>query len=436
MLSFAGFSRLFISCYLQFFSSSLALRTLDTSSMSLFVSTTAGCDKSDLLQGAEILGISPANGSFGKDQLAHALPAPEAEVQELWQRLGLPSDRISLKRFCEATMALSPRILHERVPGPDLACLDRDCVETLNVSISKLLETGLEPPPESKDLVLDGTPEVVEDGILLQKPKGLLRQVLQRFFDIYPSQETSFQSTSLLQPSRSASDSRPDPNFHPGGFLITDRAEKEFTKSALLATRWVVEAMEIVKQEYNNDKLNELFKGWFKSASDQVKNAVSEHLFNIYMVLIYTRVVKAPSKDPQCKTQRNMAYVSNHCPQKQLPYLQSNPCGERYQFSDPQQYVIHICPIAWQSPSMFHVGNIIHEASHHYGTKDLAYGMKACLDLSTPQAAVSNADQYVYFIQHVMAVKYSQKMMRSYRGQGKGDHEIDQKVFSLPLRPK
>eukprot|EP00435_Cladocopium_sp_Y103_P026187 s4332_g6.t1 len=176
-------------------------------------------------------------------------------------------------------------------------------------------------------------------------------------------------------------------------------------------------------------QVNNLFKGWFKSAADHVKHAVSEHLFNIYMVLIYTRVIKAPSKDPQCRTHGNMAYVRNSCPQKTLPYLQSNPCGERYPFSQPKLYVIHICPITWQSPSLFHVGNIIHEASHHYGTKDLAYGMKPCLDLATAQA-VSNADQYVYFVQHLMALKYPEKIMRSYRGSGKGDHEFDLKIFS------
>jgi len=84
------------------------------------------------------------------------------------------------------------------------------------------------------------------------------------------------------------------------------------------------------KPPHGMSQVNNLFKGWFKSAADQVKHAVSEHLFNIYMVLIYTRVIKAPSKDPQCKTQGNMAYVRNSCPQKMLPYLQSDPCGERY----------------------------------------------------------------------------------------------------------
>lgn len=42
--------------------------------------------------------------------------------------------------------------------------------------------------------------------------------------------------------------------------------------------------------------------------------------------------------------------------------------------------------------------------------------MKPCLDLATAQA-VSNADQYVYFVQNLMALKYPEKM-RSYRGSG------------------
>jgi len=50
------------------------------------------------------------------------------------------------------------------------------------------------------------------------------------------------------------------------------------------------------------------------------------------------------------------------------------------------------------------------------GIKAKYPGMKPCLDLATAQA-VSNADQYVYFVQNLMALKYPEKM-RSYRGSG------------------
>jgi len=415
------------SCYLiQWLCCCAAIRFLSEKGSGGRGVTNTGytCDEQDLRQAAELLELPSVHGSCRKDQLANALQASKEEIQRLLETLGLTSEEILLQQFCQATMNRSARILHETVPARDMACLDTGCLDTMNVSIDKLLNTPLVTAPPSPDLVSDGTTTAMlaED---FQQPRDLLREVLQRFFDRYPSPSFQASTLSLLQ-----GGSRPNPVFQAGGFLISDQVEQEFTRSALLATRWVVEALEILKLEYHNEKVNNLFKGWFKSAADQVKHAVSEHLFNIYMVLIYTRVIKAPSKDPQCKTQGNMAYVRNSCPQKMLPYLQSDPCGERYHFSQPKLYVIHICPITWQSPSLFHVGNIIHEASHHYGTKDLAYGMKACLDLASAQA-VSNADQYVYFVQNLMALKYPEKMMRSYRGSGKGDHELDLKIFTL-----
>ncbi|CAE7155594.1 unnamed protein product [Symbiodinium pilosum] len=312
-----------------------------------------------------------------------------------------------------------------------MACLDASCGDEVNISIDELFNNPPIPPPPHDDNVAEtqvGIEEDLEQGSE-DSTNSLIRVVLQLVFGRYPAplslkSQVAVEKGSLIE---TFLESRPDPQFHPGGYVTTESVEKEFTKSALLATRWVVEACEFLQLERNSKDVNELFRGWFKSDADQVKDAVGRHLFNIYSALLYLGVVKAPVDDQQCKAQGNMAYVTNKCPMGNLPYLQDEPCGQRAPVNGERLYVVHVCPVAWKESSMFHVGNIIHEASHHYGTKDLAYGIRGCLELSTLQA-LSNADQYVYFVQHLVALKYPDKLMRSYRGAGKGDHVAD-KVF-------
>ena len=248
------------SCYLiQWLCCCAAIRFLSEKGSGGRGVTNTGytCDEQDLRQAAELLELPSVHGSFRKDQLANALQASKEEIQRLLETLGLTSEEILLQQFCQATMNRSARILHETVPARDLACLDTGCLDTMNVSIDDLLNKPLVTAPPSPDLVSDGTTTAMlaED---FQPPRDLLREVLQRFFDRYPSPSSpSFQASffvSLLQDG-----SRPNPEFQAGGFLISDQVEQEFTRSALLATRWVVEALEILKLEYHNEKVGYYF---------------------------------------------------------------------------------------------------------------------------------------------------------------------------------
>jgi hypothetical protein len=244
------------SCYLiQWLCCCAAIRFLSEKGSGGRGVTNTGytCDEQDLRQAAELLELPSVHGSCRKDQLANALQASKEEIQRLLETLGLTSEEILLQQFCQATMNRSARILHETVPARDMACLDTGCLDTMNVSIDKLLNTPLVTAPPSPDLVSDGTTTAMlaED---FQQPRDLLREVLQRFFDRYPSPSFQASTLSLLQ-----GGSRPNPVFQAGGFLISDQVEQEFTRSALLATRWVVEALEILKLEYHNEKVGYYF---------------------------------------------------------------------------------------------------------------------------------------------------------------------------------
>ena len=50
--------------------------------------------------------------------------------------------------------------------------------------------------------------------------------------------------------------------------------------------------------------------------------------------------------------------------------------------------------------SQFRIGALIHEASHHYGTTDHAYGAEACRALPADKA-LENADSYFYLVQNL-----------------------------------
>lgn len=395
-----------------------------TSALELASAAKKSCEDTNLQDAASLLNIH-VHGHFSQDQLAVALDSSREAVGKLFQSLKLGnSEAISLKEFCEAAVHSSPSMLSETLPPPNVACLDSGCKETVDISIDELFKIPLIPPPEQGDLVTDDDVQIFETPVH-HGERDLLREALQRLFHIYPApkSETVDSATSALQ-------LRPDPSFHKTDYSVSSEVQQMFGKSVQMATRWVVETMDLLKTDARNSPaMNQLFLQWFKSDDQEVKKAVFQHLSNIYWVLISLYVVPETGHAGSCSTNGNMAYVTNKCQGQNLPFLSNSPCGESYSTSESTLYVVHMCPVSWESQWMFHVGNIVHEASHHYGTKDLAYGMKGCLGLGMKQA-VSNADQYIYFIQHVMAKHYPDKTMRSYRGGGQGDGQIDLKAFT------
>ena len=91
--------------------------------------------------------------------------------------------------------------------------------------------------------------------------RDLLREALQRLFHIYPApmSETVDSATSALQ-------LRPDPSFRKTDYLVSSEVQQMFGQSIQVATRWVVETMDLLKTEARNSPaMNQLFLQWFKS---------------------------------------------------------------------------------------------------------------------------------------------------------------------------
>merc|ERR1712187_753594 len=69
------------------------------------------------------------------------------------------------------------------------------------------------------------------------------------------------------------------------------------------------------------------------------------------------------------------------------------------------RYIINICEFYWHDaikPSS-RVGTLVHESSHHFGTKDFGYCDQVdCLALSSREAR-SNADSYTKLVEQLVA---------------------------------
>eukprot|EP00929_Paragymnodinium_shiwhaense_P098254 TRINITY_DN59766_c0_g1_i1.p1 TRINITY_DN59766_c0_g1~~TRINITY_DN59766_c0_g1_i1.p1 ORF type:complete len:417 (+),score=86.04 TRINITY_DN59766_c0_g1_i1:159-1409(+) len=65
---------------------------------------------------------------------------------------------------------------------------------------------------------------------------------------------------------------------------------------------------------------------------------------------------------------------------------------------------IHVCDYATEFKGDISTKTLIHEVSHHRGTKDHAYGKSACLKLPW-QEAVQNADSYALFVYDLLKHK-------------------------------
>jgi len=77
-------------------------------------------------------------------------------------------------------------------------------------------------------------------------------------------------------------------------------------------------------------------------------------------------------------------------------------CGEKTQTG---RYIINICEFYWHDaikPSS-RVGTLVHESSHHFGTKDEGYCDQVdCLALSSREAR-NNADTYTKLVEELVA---------------------------------
>ena len=59
-----------------------------------------------------------------------------------------------------------------------------------------------------------------------------------------------------------------------------------------------------------------------------------------------------------------------------------------------------ICPPYWRADISYRAQAMIHEVSHYYSSEDKRYGIDGAMELAalSPDVAVINADNYMYFV--------------------------------------
>lgn len=397
----------------------------------------ATCGVERLRRAAEIIGIQGidgSDGSFTVDQLATALEEPREDLWELMQQMNLNAT-VSLTEFCKASMASMHDMLGQEAPLPDMACLDAECHEEVSISLEDLAKVPLVPPPPEHDNIQDtqGVDEAhdkesqKEPQNSRKSPAELLQHVVQGLFEVLllPEIANEDSKTSVLE-------TEPSPEF--GGYARRSGLQEDFLKGVAFAIKYLEVAIDFFSSHgLRPHRVDVLFKKWFKSASASVKAMVVNHLKNIRKVLQNLRVER-DNMGGDCETS-TLAFVRNVCG---YSGIRQASCGQRWPIEFPSQpqgrFVVHMCPAAWSQDVIFHAGNMIHEASHHFGSKDSAYGMRNCMALDHLEA-VSNADTYIYFLQHLCAM-IRDKEWASYRGDGENswDDGVAAHHFALPKK--
>lgn len=408
----------------------------------------ASCSTARLNTGAKVLGIE-VDGSFDVGQLAQAVNQPRDDLWDLMQQMEL-QERNSLFDFCKAVMASMRHIVGQEPPLPDMACLDHGCHKEVSISFEDLAKFPLVPPPPEQDYVKDPEGAEVVKARKLHKPErsgisgavpepkkspeDLLRHVAQRLFQVIllPSiaDMEEERETSALQ-------TYADPKFASNGYEVREKNKENFLEGAGVATRYLEVATNFFQTHgLYPGRMDVIFRQWFKSDTVPVKRMVADHLGNILQVLQNLRVHgDRVGESIECN-ESSAAYVSTYCDTNvsAMPFVSEEPCGEHYPepFELNGRFVVHICPSTWKQDVIFHAGNLVHESSHHFGTVDFAYGMTGCMALDQNKA-LSNADTYIYFLQHLYAM-IRDEAWTSYRGLTSRDRGVHESKYALPAK--
>lgn len=340
------------------------------------------CARSALLAINE-MGVLDIEEPLTSSIIANALSASLPGTDAMLTTIGVPSGvSFTTVQLCEAAVRAIPWLLGCAVPQEqDRACTDSDCAEvTVDVSIQDLLNDPIMPLPhfpveasDLKPLLSHDTSEA--ESISNENPGTLLRALLTTLFQIFPSIPNDIPDlSSFLEASGG-----------PTGQVVTDfdqsfeaTHQQKFQEDAQKALAWVAHAVDKVEQK------REVIRQYMMSSDERALKEIKSHLFRLLDVLANLHL----SKD-NCK-EGLLAWIKQKCPGG----VQEQPCGQR---KGNGRYVIYMCDAVLGLAPGYRVGNLVHEASHHFGTKDEAFGLDEVLNLPENKAR-RNADSYVYLI--------------------------------------
>jgi len=344
-----------------------------------------------------------------KKGIAILANADPTAVGKLFNAVGLGDpESITCQELCHAADAASQQMLGAKLGIPGKGCLDRDCTESIDVSDEVLsqIEDQVDDEhqveseePASPDSAPDPREDEVDIGHATEAPDRVLRRALAIIFEIFPAADISIVETeevssfmeqaSLLEHDRPAAFGR---RFQGAEQRRLQQAVEVAIAQAAAAARHVK------KRKF---AFLHVVRRWLGSNTPEVAKQASKMFAKV--VSCFNNVLIVKGKDDWCFANGGTA----------LAFVRLNPLTGGTQKSMGMlggRHVIHVCQSLFAVSQLSWLTNyklgrvLVHEATHHFGTRDYAYGAQSCLRLAifSPQKAQWNADTYSFLSQELM----------------------------------
>jgi len=363
-------------------------------------------------------------GSYGGKatpaQLADTLAAEESDAVALLRTLGLEADvtrsggYFGCQAFCLAAVARIPSILGEAAPASEgQGCLDDACTESVEVTEDALTSEGLKSPHdqqlEAENVTTDSQeaqepPAEEEDPVM--KAQQLFRLAVNTILGVFPAPDEQDDDEGSVA-SLMEGPGGVDVAF--GGRTKASR-HAEYRKIVVKASAWLSYALKRLRAGRG------LVEKWFVLGGRVTTEAevdaqiieARKHMTRMWQLMNRILIKKGiPSEEGgPCSVENGagtMAYVMKKgwC---HVPQGHRSDCGTK----EGGRYIVNICEFywGWGFGTNTHVGTIVHESSHHFGTTDNGYcDMVDCLALSSRKAR-ENADTYTKLIAELVASRH------------------------------
>eukprot|EP00928_Gymnodinium_smaydae_P020484 TRINITY_DN17916_c0_g2_i1.p1 TRINITY_DN17916_c0_g2~~TRINITY_DN17916_c0_g2_i1.p1 ORF type:complete len:426 (+),score=57.31 TRINITY_DN17916_c0_g2_i1:93-1370(+) len=328
-----------------------------------------------------------ALGDETKENLMEVLAMNSTQLDDLLGAISIRHDEFSVEDLCEQAVAHIPDILEVAVPPRnDESCITPNCSETTSTSSHDLAQSIKESSEEVEAEQLTSHQEPVESNEAVAEDHEptraeLLRRLLAVLFRVFPAldAEVEIDSSSLLE-------SEGAPVF---GSRVQNDLRTDIAKIYQMAVAIVAGTLRKLNQATTQ------IEKWFKVHGDAVQQ--QRTTLRKHLSLILGALGRSMLKyDPAC---RYVAYImAAHGFWNWLfgcNVQDFRDCG----IKQSGRYVVNACPpfmksVPKSSLHAFAAQILIHEHSHHFGSKDKCY--QPCIGHNSSDLVI-NADSYAAF---------------------------------------
>lgn len=374
------------------------------------------CDAGVVAEAVGNMAGSPQT-SVSFDAMRELLSATSSSMVSLKRALGLSSELLEIegKALCKAAVAYIDTTGH-LPPTTDVACFLKNGKPDCNIDVrpSKLAKEG---PKEGDDIPDFHDEEVMEHvktasamaqvemkaaGVGVPVPVAAevppakeidysvweAARRIANFFRIYPCKRAEQSAVSFAEVNGSA--------WPSGG----EDAHNAKLQEAIAYTSTAI-------GHFNNHLTETQMTRWFGSGSFSSSTKRQEVLRVMNAVDHMISNVEGYYPGPQCSS-NTYAYVYPRAYDCELSELGTRACTKV-----GEKYVFYLCALYLNRPSEM-IETLVHEGSHHatsyltdvaFTNGQKAYGRSTCESLATnsPDAAITNADNFCYYIQDVVS---------------------------------